>query len=241
MTQGKKCFVICPIGSKGSDVRARSDDIFKNLIERVLKEEGYEPFRAIDESRVGEITTNIIKGIHDADLIVADLTYANPNVYYELGFAHATSTPFIHIAEEGTSIPFDINVISVIFVGRTFAAMDEAREQLRKQVREIAAGATPENPIGRYLDKVRIREQGTPLERQLEDLSDKVRRLESLVESEYARHEDSIIGNRLAQLAGIHGRTNGNRLLSLAKYNADIAGQPDDGSDLAANSSAAAG
>ena len=57
----ENCFVICPIGPAGSDVRARSDDIFSNLICHVCEGQGIKAQRAIENSRPGDITRQIVQ------------------------------------------------------------------------------------------------------------------------------------------------------------------------------------
>jgi hypothetical protein len=59
------------------------------------------------------LSQQILDAIHTeirlSDLVVADLTNANPNVTYELGFAHALKKPSIHIsATQPEYLPFDL-------------------------------------------------------------------------------------------------------------------------------------
>jgi nucleoside 2-deoxyribosyltransferase len=62
----------------------------------------------------GQLTpdTTLARGIYDyieaADVIVADLTAVNPNVMYEVGFAHALRKPVLPVVQRGTSIPSDL-------------------------------------------------------------------------------------------------------------------------------------
>ena len=50
---------------------------------------GCEVFRADDEQRAGDIRTDMFQELLVADLVLADLTLDNPNVWYELGVRHA--------------------------------------------------------------------------------------------------------------------------------------------------------
>ena len=59
-----------------------------------------------------------MRDLQAADLVVADLTEANPNVYYELALRHATAKPFIHLARDRTKLPFDLKVMDVIFISK---------------------------------------------------------------------------------------------------------------------------
>lgn len=54
------------------------------------------------------ITDKIIEMIHNARLIVADLTHEIPNVYFELGYARGLGKTIITTAREGTKLHFDV-------------------------------------------------------------------------------------------------------------------------------------
>lgn len=86
----KVCFVIAPIGEEESETRKRSDQVLKHIITAPVEGLGYEVIRADKISEPGIITSQIIEYIVDADLVVADLTERNPNVFYELALRHAT-------------------------------------------------------------------------------------------------------------------------------------------------------
>lgn len=64
-------------------------------------------WRADEDSNPGMITDKLISDIYESDLVIADLSELNANVFYELGIRHAASRPAIHVAAEGTKLPFD--------------------------------------------------------------------------------------------------------------------------------------
>ncbi len=128
----KQCFVIGPYGDAGTKIREWSDWILEEVVKPAAEKEGYWAVRTIDEPRPGDITARIMQELRTADLVVADLTGSNPNVYYELALRHAKAKPFIHLARVGTEIPFDVRVMEVIYVAEGKDA--EAREQLREQI-----------------------------------------------------------------------------------------------------------
>lgn len=107
----KKCFMVCPIGEEGGDVRKNSDDVLNYLITPVLSEKGYEVIRADKILDNDTITDTILEWLRNADLVIADLTDKNPNVFYELGYRAALKLPIIQIITEGQSIPFDVSGI----------------------------------------------------------------------------------------------------------------------------------
>ena len=63
--------------------------VYQDLIQPALGDAGFAVFRADEETRAGEIRTDMFQELLVADLVVADLTLDNPNVWYELGVRHA--------------------------------------------------------------------------------------------------------------------------------------------------------
>jgi tetratricopeptide (TPR) repeat protein len=84
-------FVAMPFGvkkdSQGSEIDFNR--VFAEVIRPALESAGLDVFRADEEERAGNIRTDMFQELLIADLVVADLTLANPNVWYELGVRHA--------------------------------------------------------------------------------------------------------------------------------------------------------
>ena len=80
-----------PFGSKpGPDgIPIDFNRVYNEYIRPALELAGLEPFRADEEVRAGHILTDMFQELLVADLVVADLTIENPNVWYELGVRHA--------------------------------------------------------------------------------------------------------------------------------------------------------
>jgi hypothetical protein len=73
-----------------------------------------EPRRTDDLYRPSSIINDIWTYIKDAKILLADLTGKNPNVFYELGLAHALAKPVILITELIGDIPFGLRALRVI-------------------------------------------------------------------------------------------------------------------------------
>lgn len=84
-------FVAMPFGTKkdsqGSDINFNR--VYAELIKPALEAAGLDAFRADEERQAGDIRTDMFQELLIADLVVADLTLTNPNVWYELGVRHA--------------------------------------------------------------------------------------------------------------------------------------------------------
>jgi len=161
----KKCFVICPFGPENSDIRKQSDLVFEELIKPALNEKGYdEPYRTIDNAQPGAINTQIITELYEADLVIADLSGSNPNVFYELALRHSVGKPFIHISDNPENIPFDIHGISVIQIKTDLAGSKKCIKEIQNQIQKINDGkgyfenpASELRPIQQLKDKSTVR------------------------------------------------------------------------------------
>src|SRR5262245_16438086 len=84
-------FVAMPFGTKPNTDGQMIDfnRVYGEYIAPALEAAGLEAFRADQEVRAGDIITDMFQELLVADLVVADLTIENPNVWYELGVRHA--------------------------------------------------------------------------------------------------------------------------------------------------------
>lgn len=164
----KVCFIACPIGGAGSPERKRSDLIKTYVIDEVLKPLGYETRRSDEIDRSGEITTQIVSELIDADLVIADLTGHNANVFYELGVRHAFKLPYIQLIEDGEEIPFDIKAYRTIFMNhQDLESVAKAKAILKRMVIEIDKGGEVQSPVTTAVSRQDLQQSGDPEEREL--------------------------------------------------------------------------
>jgi hypothetical protein len=92
------------------------DSLYREVIRPVSDRLGFKALRADDVFKPGVILQDIRRGIVDSDVIIAEITPVNANVFYELGYAHALEKPTILLANRNTEkLPFDISGYRVIF------------------------------------------------------------------------------------------------------------------------------
>jgi hypothetical protein len=109
----KVCFVVMGYGKKTDYQSGRVLDLdasYRNMIKPAVQKAGLECVRADEIVHSGTIDTPMYKQLLEADVVIADLSTANPNAFYELGVRHALR-PFttIIVAEEKLGYPFDVN------------------------------------------------------------------------------------------------------------------------------------
>jgi len=160
----RTCFVVSAFGKTPEDKRARSQ-VLKHLIKKVLEPRGYEVKRADQISEEGLITNQIIEHLLDDDLVVADLTGHNPNVFYEIAVRHAARKPIVHLITRDESIPFDVgNQRAVQYALDDPDALETAQQELEQKIqaiedRDFKAFA---NPITSVRDVSILRESEQP-------------------------------------------------------------------------------
>lgn len=184
MSDEKECFIICPIGSEGSDVRERADKLLEHIIEEVVSEFGYSTNRSDEMSEPGSITMQIIQKVVESDLVIADLTGHNPNVFYELALRHSTAKPYIQLIDSSESIPFDISDLRTIHYDFDVSSASQAREKIRQQLETIEESDPDfDNPISRSADLKSWRESEDPIQQNLADILDGINTLNNRMNS----------------------------------------------------------
>lgn len=188
----KNCFVIAPIGDPESDTRKRSDQILKHVIEPSVGEMGYKSIRADKISEPGMITSQVIQNIIDDQLVIADLTERNPNVFYELATRHAIRKPLVQIIRKGEQIPFDVAGTRTIHVDhKDLDSVEEARGEIIAQIKSLERDSSNlETPISVSLDLQNLRQSENPEQRSLADILSALADMRSAVASMEKRISD---------------------------------------------------
>ncbi len=146
------CFYVAPIGQAGSDERKHSDVVLGQIVEPAVDALGMNlaVVRADQIEKPGLITAQVIEHILHARLVVVDLSFHNPNVFYELALRHATGKPAVLMTRVADKIPFDIADVRTIRFDTTdihafVTQMETWRAELTNQARQ--ALSDPANAV----------------------------------------------------------------------------------------------
>ncbi len=163
-----KCFVIMPFGNPQEDAELfdRLNSIYEKWIKPTIentqitenKEDRIICHRGDKDFHPGEIIIHIIENLVSSDIVLADLTGKNPNVFYELGVRHAISNNTILIAENLEDIPFDLRPLRAISYKYTPDGMLKFKSELEEAVKAIISNPEKiDNPVRRYLYESEIK------------------------------------------------------------------------------------
>lgn len=119
----KFVFVLMPFGSK-------FNDIYKLGIKAACNDENMYCERVDEQYYEGSMLDRIYNQITHADYLIADMSGKNPNVFYEVGYAHALGKKVILITQNGEDIPFDMKHYKHII----YPSISYLKEQLHKNL-----------------------------------------------------------------------------------------------------------
>jgi hypothetical protein len=118
------------------------DDLYRDVIVPTCTELGFEARRADDVYSPGIILQDIVTGLVRAQVVIAEITPVNANVFYELGYAHALGKPTILLAERDRTLPFDVSGYRCIFYDNTIGGKAIVQESLARHLKNILGAVT---------------------------------------------------------------------------------------------------
>ena len=130
-TGPKKVYVVMPFAKEFIDV-------YTYGIRKVAKDLGFVSDRADDIEHNDAVMKVVLERICEADAVVADITGRNPNVFYEVGYAHARERPVILVCRKGEDVPFDIRSHNYI----AYETITELEERLADRLRATLGATT---------------------------------------------------------------------------------------------------
>ena len=165
----KKVFMIMPFEDKFFEVY--------EMLKRKF-EEDFIFSHAGDEDNQQNILKDIIQAIYEADIVIADLTGLNANVFYELGVAHTLNKKVIIITQDISSLPFDLKSYRAKEYSTHFVKFEELVETLQKYLLGAISGKIIySNPVIDFLstknekkliDSIQTNNQTTTLQKDFE-------------------------------------------------------------------------
>ncbi|MBD1890918.1 hypothetical protein H6F82_16650 [Coleofasciculus sp. FACHB-SPT9] len=149
----RTCFYITPIGPEGSEQRMHSNLFLGQIVEPALEEFNLDVVRGDRIKEAGMITRQEIQYVMNARLVVADLSFHNPNVFYELALRHVSGLPTVQLIRASESVPFDIGQMRTVRIDTTsiytlVPQLEVYRAEIANQVRRALENSeVADNPF----------------------------------------------------------------------------------------------
>ena len=150
----RKCFVIMPFATTKSTSAKKWTFIYEKLIKPAVEDSGFDFVCKRSKATRGNIIKEIVKDLHESDLVIADMTDHNPNVCYELGIRHGLNVGTILLAQKRDFLNiFDLhNYASHVYNWKT----KDGSEKMTKKIRELIIDflndpSRPDNPPQDFL------------------------------------------------------------------------------------------
>lgn len=156
------CFYITAIGDEGSEHRIHSDMFSGSIVEPALEPLKLEVVRADKIDKPGLITKQVIEYLLKSKLVVADLSFHNPNVFYELAIRHMMRLPIVQLIRKSDKIPFDVNQNRTIPIDCSSAygiapQLDTYKAQIAAQARSALDEAdASDNPVSLFWPSLKV-------------------------------------------------------------------------------------
>lgn len=207
MTNEKSAYFICPLGAADSDQWRRSQEVYTHIVVPALVNLGFEPERIIKcdaPGSNGTIMKEIIDHLQNDDLVIADVTDHNANVFYELSLRHAIGKPCIHLILNGQKFPFDISGLPIITYD--LAPPSYVKECIGKVTKGTEAilgkGSKYISPLGVTLRLDELLQQGDVTATLLEDVNGGIADLTDSLDSGFDNVGSSIaeVWDEIAQI-----------------------------------------
>lgn len=176
-------FVIMPIGAKETEEYMHFLTIYNEFIKPVFEEYKFSTKRADEISETGSINTSVITHIATDDIVIADLTNLNPNVFYELGIRHTLKSngTLLIIDSSKSTIPSDLSNYRNIKYDSS-APAGAGLAELRKNLSKF---------IETFLNNKQKLKSDNPVHDVLKDFNKFFRVKESLNNEDYKEHDIS--------------------------------------------------
>jgi uridine kinase len=135
MALSKTAFVLIPFQDE-------YQQLYEAVLEPTLTESGYIALKADQPALPGDIPEEVIKGIISADVVLADCSEPNPNVFYELGVSHSVGNKTIVLSHDPDNLAFYLKQHRVLVYRRD----RDGRQLLRATLKQWLQSMSERDP-----------------------------------------------------------------------------------------------
>lgn len=129
------CFVLTTPAPPGTEIRQHTDGMVEYVIEPAVSDLGYRIVRMDAISEPGLVSDEVLRQLRNAELVVADLSFADATVMYALGVRHSFGMSVVHICTPSSTFPFDVDGVEAVVID--LADLGSVRRGRKKLVATI--------------------------------------------------------------------------------------------------------
>jgi hypothetical protein len=123
-------------------------EVYKYGIAPACQRAGFKAVRVDELKGHFNINRKIIEHIFSSNAVIAEITDKNPNVFYEMGVAHAIGNKTIMIAQNAKELPFDISNYRCIIYKQSVDGLQQLQEEILESLQELERWSQhPSNPV----------------------------------------------------------------------------------------------
>ena len=112
--------------------------LYTDVVRPTCEQFGLKAIRADDIYKSGLIINDITRSIEEAAVIIADVTTDNPNVFYEVGYAHGIKKETILLSDRTREkLPFDVSGFRTLFYDNTIGGKNDVEARLKAHLENI--------------------------------------------------------------------------------------------------------
>ena len=159
----KTCFVVMGFGTKTDYAQNKTFDLNKSyeyIIKPAVEAAGYVCTRADEIPHAGNINAPMYEQLFGADLVIADVSTANLNAFFELGVRYALKPrTTIVISEQGFKIPFDMGQVLIrsyehLGTGIDYGEVRRFSAELTAACTDVVAADRVDSPVYTFLTQL---------------------------------------------------------------------------------------
>jgi tetratricopeptide (TPR) repeat protein len=146
-----RAFIIRPFGTKE---QIDFEEVEKKLIHPALESMKIYGRTTVEIMQAGNIREDMFNRLLTADVVIADISLHNPNVFYELGIRHAFRDKFtVLLRSDSSTVPFDLQTDRYLKYDREHPEMSV--EALKTTLRQTINSEKPDSPVFKYLPQLK--------------------------------------------------------------------------------------
>lgn len=142
------CFVLTTPSPPGTEIRQHTDGLVDYVVRPAASDLGLRVVRMDALSEPGLVSDEVLRQLRNAELVIADLSFADATVMYALGVRHSFGMSVVHICTPSATFPFDIEGVDAVVIDLSdLVSVRRACKKLVAMIKEFDTNSTDISPV----------------------------------------------------------------------------------------------